>query len=325
MAGRGDLLVGVASAAPAPPTPSIMTKPANPTSSTSAAFTYSDSQSGTFQCALDSPTFSTCGSGTAGSFSHAVGAGSHTFKVRIKVGAATSGETSYTWLVDTSAPSAPALTLSKAGDYAYVSSTTAYYNGTTGSGSSITVSATATDAQSGIQKIRFPALTGFAGGGDDMSSPYSATYTWSSSSDNGSKTVTAYNGVNLTNTAGFTLVRDVTAPTGGALKVNGTAATGGGSQSQNSTGSFPINLRTDYSESQSSTRSGLASSTLTRAQAPLGTSGCGSYGAATTISGNPAQSGLAEGCYLFVLPAGTGWGTPPRSRRRSWSTRHRRR
>ena len=36
-----------------------------------------------------------------------------------------------------------------------------------------------------------------------MSSPYSATYTWSSSSDNGSKTVTAYNGVNLTNTAGF--------------------------------------------------------------------------------------------------------------------------
>jgi hypothetical protein len=90
----------------------------------------------------------------------------------------------------------------------------------------------------------------------------------------------------------------VTAPTGGALTVNGTAASAGGSQSTNSTGSFPINLRTDYN---ADSQSGVASSTLTRRQAPIGSSSCGSFGSPTTISGAAAQSNLAEGCYLYTL------------------------
>ena len=80
--------------------------------------------------------------------------------------------------------------------------------------------------------------------------------------------------------------------------MNGTAATGGGSQSLNATGSFPINLRTDYN---ADSQSGLASSTLTRQQASLGALACGSFGSATTLSGAPAQSGLAEGCYRYTL------------------------
>ncbi len=303
IAGAAIYLAAVASAAPpGPPAPTITGKPANPTSSTAAGFTYTDSPSVTFQCSLDGGAFASCGSGTSGSKSYSgLAAGSHTFKVHATASSRTSGDTAYTWLVDTSAPSAPALTLSAGGGYAYVTGTTAYYNGTTGSGSSVTVAATASDAQSGIQKVDFPALAGFAGGGDDATSPYDATYTWSSSSASGAKTVTAYNGVGLAGSSSFTLVRDVTAPAGGALTVNGTAATGGGSQSLSSTGSFPINLRTDYAEAQSASQAGLASSVLTRQQAPLGAFSCGGFGSPTTLTGTPAQSGLAEGCYRYTL------------------------
>ena len=37
---------------------------------------------------------------------------------------------------------------------------------------------TATDAQSGIEKLTFPAVSGMSGGGDDSSSPYQGSYTW---------------------------------------------------------------------------------------------------------------------------------------------------
>ena len=56
---------------------------------------------------------------------------------------------------------------------------------------------------------------------------------------------------------------DSTAPTGGALTVNGTAASGGGSSSYDTARRFTIGTRTDYTETQSATESGLASSTLT--------------------------------------------------------------
>jgi len=46
--------------------------------------------------------------------------------------------------------------------------------------------------------------------------------------------------------------------------VNGSAANGGGTSSYDSDGNFTISTRTDYSESQSSSASGLASSTLVR-------------------------------------------------------------
>ena len=39
--------------------------------------------------------------------------------------------------------------------------------------------ATSADSNSGISKITFPTPAGMTGGGDDTSSPYAATYSWS--------------------------------------------------------------------------------------------------------------------------------------------------
>ncbi len=89
--------------------------------------------------------------------------------------------------------------LSDSGPYAFVSGTTAYYNGAAGAGTSITVSApNAADAESGIAGVTFPAPTGFAGGGADLTSPFSATYTWSAATGAGAQTVVATNGTGLT-------------------------------------------------------------------------------------------------------------------------------
>src|SRR5207244_7239153 len=99
----------------------------------------------------------------------------------------------------------------------------------------------------------------------------------------------------------FDVTADSSAPTAGALTVNGTAATGGGSASYDTDGSFAIDARTDYAETASATESGLASSTLTRESATLSSDSCGGFGSATTLAGTPAQSGLATGCYRYRL------------------------
>jgi hypothetical protein len=211
--------------------------------------------------------------------------------------------------IDTTGPTTPALAITTSGNYAYANGTTVYYNGTTGTSSSFTVSATTSDPESGIQKVNFPALASFTGGGDKTSSPYSSTYTWTSSSDSGSKTVTAYNGLGSTATGSFSLVRDVTAPTGGSVTVNGVAASSAGSTSTASTTSFAIDNRGDYDEVQSSSQSGLASGTLTIQSETLSGSGtCGAPGSggpftsATTISGTTQPSGIVAGfCYLYTL------------------------
>src|SRR5436853_3847882 len=80
--------------------------------------------------------------------------------------------------VDTSAPSAPALTLSESSPLEYVSGSTLYYNPQGSNSGSFDVSGTSSDAQSGIQKLTFPAVGGLTGGGDVTSSPYSSTYGW---------------------------------------------------------------------------------------------------------------------------------------------------
>ena len=90
---------------------------------------------------------------------------------------------------------------------------------------------------------------------------------------------------------------DVTAPTPGALTVNGTVASVAGTSSTANAGSFTIGTRTANTDAAS----GLLSSTLTSQFAPLTGSICGSYGSTTTIIGTPAQSGLATGCYLYTL------------------------
>jgi hypothetical protein len=83
-----------------PPSVTITAKPPTPTNSTSASFAFTASEPSTFQCRLDSPTFAPCPpqpySGLA--------PGQHNFVVQATDAAGNSGQASYTWTIDTTAP-----------------------------------------------------------------------------------------------------------------------------------------------------------------------------------------------------------------------------
>jgi len=91
-----------------PPAPTITAKPVNPTNSTSASFTYTDTQTVTsYQCSLDGAAFADCGTTQTSTKSYSnLAAGSHTFQVRafVKQGNLTGPATSYTWVIDTTPP-----------------------------------------------------------------------------------------------------------------------------------------------------------------------------------------------------------------------------
>ena len=213
--------------------------------------------------------------------------------------------------VDTTAPTAPSLAYGSESNVA-VNGTYVYYRPGAASGS-FTVTASSTDPETGIASYTFPSLgSGWSVTGTGMS----RTYSWSAANPttaSGNLTVTATNGASINSSGSnttnpFTMVADSTAPTGGAVTVNGTAASGGGSSSSTSSTSFTITSRTDYTETQSSTQSGLASSTLTMQSETLSGHTCGSPGSGgpftspTTISGTTQPSGITRGfCYLYTL------------------------
>ena len=121
--------------------------------------------------------------------------------------------------VDTSNPTAPGLSVaeSPADPDQYVSGTDVYYS-PGASGGSFTVTATASDTETDIKHVSFPAVAGVSGGGgNDVSSPYSDTYTWTNSTA-GSPTgsVTATNNASATGGGtSFGLVPDSGAPSTG--------------------------------------------------------------------------------------------------------------
>jgi hypothetical protein len=188
---------------------------------------------------------------------------------------------------------------------------TIYYHGSLAGGGSFKLTNAVTDAEAGPASSTTAALGGSSGGWSHTPSTVSTpsggpfdsnTFSWNAGTTSSpTEVVTAADQAgNTTPSATLTLTNDSNPPAGGALTVNGTGATGGGSSSYSTSGSFPIDVRTDYSETQSATESGLASSTLTRATATLTGNSCGSFGSASTISGAPAQS-LSTGCYLYTL------------------------
>ena len=87
-----------------PPTPTITSEPASSTTSTTATFKYSDTLAGvSFECSLDSSSFSSCpSSGITYTLSSG---GSHTFSVEAQVGSNTpSAAASNTFVVTTPTP-----------------------------------------------------------------------------------------------------------------------------------------------------------------------------------------------------------------------------
>ena len=108
--------------------------------------------------------------------------------------------------------------------------------------------------------------------------------------------LTGRNTLNLTAPVLVTVVMvDTTAPTGGALTVNGVTATTGGSTSTSLTGSYSVTTLTAMTDGNS----GMASSTLTRTSGPT----CDALDPETeTVLSGPtpiAETGMSPGCYRY--------------------------
>ncbi|HEX9381703.1 MAG TPA: chitobiase/beta-hexosaminidase C-terminal domain-containing protein, partial [Gaiellaceae bacterium] len=196
---------------------------------------------------------------------------------------------------------------------AFKNGTTIYYRGVESGGGSFKIRNALSDPESGAASSETAALGGTATGwthtGSTVSTPAggpfdSNDFTWAQGTmTSPTEVVTGRDGAgNATASATLTFTDDSSAPAGGALTVNGTAASGGGSTSYDSDGDFTIGTRTDYSETQSATESGLANSTLVRTSATYSSANvCGAFGSPTTISGNPDQTSLTTGCYRYTL------------------------
>ncbi|HEY2631529.1 MAG TPA: N,N-dimethylformamidase beta subunit family domain-containing protein [Solirubrobacteraceae bacterium] len=235
----------------------------------------------------------------AGSPTQTVSSGCYSYTLTGTDNAGNSAHVSTTIKVDTTAPTTPSLAFGALSPATYYNqaNNTLYFN--PASSGEFTVTASSTDPASGIAGYTFSPLatSGFAETQTDGRNVYA--FGVSAKAPSTAPSVSATNGVGSASAnATYNLVADSSVPTGGALTVNGVAASAAGSTSFAKAAGFTIGTRTDYN---ADTGSGLASSVLTRAAGTLSKNTCGSYAAPVTISGNPAQSGLTEGCYLYTL------------------------
>ena len=138
----------------------------------------------------------------------------YVFTIADRVGNVSATATSAAVQVDSDAPAVPTQVVTESGTDGHAVGSTLFYL-PSGSGT-FTVTATATDAQSGVDKVTFPAVgAGFArtGSADDTTAPYSRDYTWSTGATaSGAQTVTSHDVAANTANGSFTLTADSTAP-----------------------------------------------------------------------------------------------------------------
>jgi hypothetical protein len=279
-----------------------------PSNSTTASFSFSGGNGSGDQCQLDGGAYAACTSPTSYT---SLAQGSHTFNVRAANGSSTGPATSYTWTVDTVAPT-QSVALAGGATGAYLTGSTIYFK--SNAAGSFKLVDTVSDSGSGPASASFPNLA--AGGwtthtaelvSTPSGGPYSSSsFSWSSgASTPGSYVVTGADAATNATTTTLAFAGDSTPPSGGAVTVNGTAATVAGSTSQaiNST-SFTIASRADYTDGGS----GLKSSVLTVQSESLSGTTCGALGSggpftsATTITGTTQPSGIVAGyCYVYTL------------------------
>ena len=199
------------------------------------------------------------------------------------------------------------------GGASLLSGTTVYYHGAVAGTFAIT-NAITNASGTGPASTTFANLggtsTGFMFAGSTVSIPSGGPYTsntfsWTAGTNSSpTEVVTGTDAAGDTVSTTLTFVNDSTAPTGGALSVNGTAASGTGTTSTTTNTSFTIGTRTDYTDAGS----GLASSTLTVQSATFTNNTCGAAGSAgpftspTPISGTTQPGGIVAGrCYIYTL------------------------
>ncbi len=204
-----------------------------------------------------------------------------------------------TVIVDTSAPSTPALTFTglSASTFYKASTNALYFRPSAGGAYSVT--AASTDPDSGIREYIFSSLS--ANGFTEKLTGGTMAYVFGATATQPASAPTLYAASNagaVSANATYSLIADATGPTGGALTVNGTPGTAAGATSYNNSGSVTIGTRTDFNADGGS---GFLSSALTRATATLSNGVCGTFGTPTTITGNPTQTNQAAGCYRYSL------------------------
>ena len=196
--------------------------------------------------------------------------------------------------VDTSVPSTPTRTFDGFDNTWWPGTGNLVYYRPAAPSGSFRVTASATDAQSGIAAYSFPAATAFGtnwsatpGDLDEM------TYSWSGAPQAvTAKSITAMNNATLNSLVSttFTPTADATAPTGGTVTYpnNGTP---------NTSVNLTLGTVTDAG-------SGVASRLLQRASAPLTGGTCGTFTAFSTIATNPVgttynDSLVMNTCYQY--------------------------
>ena len=186
--------------------------------------------------------------------------------------------------VDTTAPSAPGLAAS-ATTNTYLTGTTLYYRAAASAGT-VTLTASSTDAASGVLSYTFPAF-----GTNWTSTPGSTgvnTYAWSGSpAAPGTKTITATNNATLTATTNLTVTDDSVAPSGAAPTVATQTLAGA---------SVPITVTTGTDGG-----SGMNSTQLQRRSAPMTAGVCGSYGSYGNVAAIPDTTVVNGNCYQYQV------------------------
>jgi hypothetical protein len=172
--------------------------------------------------------------GTAGGVMYAKLPVSGTYTVLIDYQSASFGSVVLTLVRDNTPPPAPTLSLSEGVADGFVQGTTFFYR-PAGTGS-VSVTATASDPGSGVQKVTFAGL----GGGftpattiTDFSLPYLQTYSWAAGATYAGATnaVTVYDNLGNTSSASFAVTPDSAAPT----TTDNTAAIGSAWKNTNQT------------------------------------------------------------------------------------------
>ncbi len=201
--------------------------------------------------------------------------------------------------VDTSVPSTPTRTFNTFDNTWWPNTgNTVYYRSNAPSGS-FRVTASATDAQSGIVSYTFPTAATFGAGWSATPGDLNEmTYSWSGApAAPGSKTITANNHALLPSLVStvFTPTVDNTAPTGGTA----TYPNGG---TPNTSVTVALGTVTDAG-------SGVASKLLQRNSAPLTAGTCGTFTAYSTIATNPVGTTYTDSsltmdtCYQYQYVA----------------------
>jgi hypothetical protein len=255
-------------------------------------------------CTLDnSATFSAIGGANPASFTDSTGIASgncYRYRLRVTDGVGnTSDYFSGSVKVDTTAPTSPTLTASGLTNAFWnAASSRLYVKGGAGSGTA-TLTAAATDAQSGIQGYSFPDLNSGVGNGFGGSQT-TDRFDWTSTSPTapvGTQDVTAVNNAGLTAFTSFTVLVDSTAPTGGSVTV----------AAYRTALSIPVTIAEG-----SDGESGIASWTLARASQTLPAVNSCTLDAASTFSAIPgvaaspasftdSQSIASGSCYRYRL------------------------